>query len=317
MPRKIQLSIPEPCHEDWNAMTPAGNRRFCSSCSKEVIDFSGMSDAQLIRFFKEPRGSVCGRFQQEQLANELVIPPKRVPWLRYFFTISLPAFLFSCKSNRLTGEMAIKTELVKATTGLLVMETERNDPSLAKSEPLISARDTTSSLANVPLPKTRTITVKQNNTQALSLACPPEIMGDTILTKTLEEIVVQPYPPTVTDLLMAGGISYKVIQTTFLDTIKATVKRLSDSLASSIRLYPNPLLSGQAAKIDWNGSKPGTYQMQLVNMSGQVVYTGKVTVNSKSDLLTIHLPPHKPGAYVLSFQNTKAFLTYSHKLIIR
>jgi hypothetical protein len=39
--------------------------------SKNFIDFTGMSDAQLIAFFKKPSiGSVCGRFYNDQLERD-------------------------------------------------------------------------------------------------------------------------------------------------------------------------------------------------------------------------------------------------------
>ena len=95
--KKFELTIPKPCHENWDAMTPDDKGRFCGSCQKSVVDFSGMSDRQIAQFFKKPIGSVCGRFHNDQLNREIEIPRKRIPWLRYFFTIALPAFLASCK----------------------------------------------------------------------------------------------------------------------------------------------------------------------------------------------------------------------------
>jgi hypothetical protein len=63
------------------------------------MDFSGMSDAQLVAFFKKPStGSVCGRFVNDQLERDIAIPRKRIPWLKYFFQIALPAFLVSQKT---------------------------------------------------------------------------------------------------------------------------------------------------------------------------------------------------------------------------
>src|SRR5688572_19417853 len=113
MARKIQLSIPEPCPQEWDSMIQVADGRFCRSCAKVVIDFSGMSDAQLFQFFKEPQGSVCGRFHQQQLAKELVMPKKPIPWLRYFFTIGLPAFLYSCKPNYTNGQPLVEPETVE------------------------------------------------------------------------------------------------------------------------------------------------------------------------------------------------------------
>jgi hypothetical protein len=103
MSEKIKLSIPQPCHEDWNKMTPAAQGKFCNSCSKEVIDFTNMSDQQLVAFFKKP-GGVCGRFREEQLDHEMSIPRKRIPWAKYLFQVSLPALLFSFRAAAQTSK---------------------------------------------------------------------------------------------------------------------------------------------------------------------------------------------------------------------
>jgi hypothetical protein len=97
--KKLILSIPEPCHENWDKMNPVEKGRFCNACQKTVIDFSSMSDRELAEFFKKPQAAVCGKFDQFQLERNIQIPRKRIPWIRYFFQIALPAFLFSMKSQ--------------------------------------------------------------------------------------------------------------------------------------------------------------------------------------------------------------------------
>jgi hypothetical protein len=108
MSKKIVLKIDQPCHEDWNRMTGADKGRFCAACKKEVVDFTTMSDAQLAAWFKKPAGSVCGRLAPDQLNREISIPKKRLPWVKYFFQITLPAFLFSARSNA-QGEVKVRT----------------------------------------------------------------------------------------------------------------------------------------------------------------------------------------------------------------
>lgn len=105
MSKKLQLSIPTPCHEDWENMKPSERGRFCNSCQKQVVDFSIMSDRQVAEFFKKPStGSVCGRFMTEQLEREIEIPKKRIPWLKYFFKFVIPAFLVSIKTSALKAQ---------------------------------------------------------------------------------------------------------------------------------------------------------------------------------------------------------------------
>jgi Secretion system C-terminal sorting domain len=103
MSKKIQLNIASPCHENWDAMTPVQQGKFCGSCQKQVVDFSAMSDRQIAEFFKKPStGSVCGRFMTDQLDRAIEIPRKRIPWVKYLFTIALPALFFSKVSAQKT-----------------------------------------------------------------------------------------------------------------------------------------------------------------------------------------------------------------------
>ncbi|MEO7925061.1 MAG: carboxypeptidase-like regulatory domain-containing protein [Chitinophagaceae bacterium] len=103
MSKKIQLSIPTPCHENWDVMTPVEKGKFCGSCQKQVVDFSKMNDRDIAQFFKKPSiGSVCGRFMSDQLERDIEIPRKRIPWLKYFFQFALPAFFFSKASGQKT-----------------------------------------------------------------------------------------------------------------------------------------------------------------------------------------------------------------------
>lgn len=96
MAKKLQLTIKEPCHENWDSMSPADKGKFCGSCQKQVIDFSDMSDRQIAEFFKKPStGSICGRFMTDQLDRPMPIPRKRIPWFKYFFSILIPAFFIS------------------------------------------------------------------------------------------------------------------------------------------------------------------------------------------------------------------------------
>lgn len=116
MAKQLQITIPEPCHENWDAMTPVEKGRFCGACQKQVTDFTSMSDRQLAEFFKKPsNGSGCGRFLVSQLEREINIPRKRIPWLKYFFTISLPAFLLSLKPGtaRAQGVVLVNRKVVE------------------------------------------------------------------------------------------------------------------------------------------------------------------------------------------------------------
>lgn len=42
----MRLRIVQPCHEDWDAMQPAGQGRFCEVCTHPVHDFASMTERQ-------------------------------------------------------------------------------------------------------------------------------------------------------------------------------------------------------------------------------------------------------------------------------
>lgn len=69
------LSIPQPCDEGWDAMTPSEKGRFCGSCQKQVVDFSGLSDREVIQLIEQSSGKVCGRLHPQQLNRPMVFEP--------------------------------------------------------------------------------------------------------------------------------------------------------------------------------------------------------------------------------------------------
>ncbi|RYD89176.1 MAG: hypothetical protein EOP50_17920 [Sphingobacteriales bacterium] len=78
----IRLNIPEPCSESWQEMSPVDGGRHCQSCSKTVLDFTALSDQELISFFTSNRGTpVCCRLHESQVNREISAPLVR-PFLR-------------------------------------------------------------------------------------------------------------------------------------------------------------------------------------------------------------------------------------------
>ena len=97
MKTPILLHIPEPCHENWDAMTNANKGRHCQSCNKIVVDFSVMSDRQVLEYFKTTTGKTCGRFHDDQLQRPLIEPQqKSIKW--NYFIASILGFIMSAKT---------------------------------------------------------------------------------------------------------------------------------------------------------------------------------------------------------------------------
>lgn len=95
------LQIPEPCHEVWDKMETVPCGKHCNVCAKNVVDFTGFTDVELITFFtRYEQSSICGRLHQDQL-NRVLQPQIPAPsfrltqWQRIVACIlSLQAFTF-------------------------------------------------------------------------------------------------------------------------------------------------------------------------------------------------------------------------------
>lgn len=70
----IQIKIYRPCSENWDEMTPTEKGRFCQKCSKTVIDFTRLSDGEILDIINSQKGDNCGRFSKDQLSRPLVAP---------------------------------------------------------------------------------------------------------------------------------------------------------------------------------------------------------------------------------------------------
>lgn len=90
---KYRITIPQPCHEDWNQMTPTERGKFCAVCQKEVLDFTHLTDKELVQRLDTGK-KMCGRFRENQLnvdfhSMETPSVPMKKWWLGAASVLSL------------------------------------------------------------------------------------------------------------------------------------------------------------------------------------------------------------------------------------
>lgn len=97
--KRYLLSIDKPCEKEWNSMSQSDVGRFCSHCSKSVVDFTQLTDSQVIKILDQNSGKLCGRLTQEQLNRTIQIyEPKNTARL---YKILAGFFLFGISKNSL------------------------------------------------------------------------------------------------------------------------------------------------------------------------------------------------------------------------
>ena len=79
MATSSRISIPQPCAQPWAAMTPTTDGRHCAACATEVVDFTRLSDAEILAYLARQGGRpVCALTNATQL-----VPAPTTRWRRW------------------------------------------------------------------------------------------------------------------------------------------------------------------------------------------------------------------------------------------
>jgi hypothetical protein len=343
MSKKFQLQIPEPCHENWDKMTPVDKGRFCDSCQKAVVDFTGMSDSQLVAFFKKPStGSVCGRFYNDQLERDIDIPRKRLPWLKYFFQFTIPVFLTTLKiqsqenkllKERLTPNTSTTCDrIVYATAGMVSYSQESRkiigivtgDKGKGIPYASIYLKGTTKGVTcdstgffKIEVPQNENkIALIASSVGYLEKEKEMNIRKSNFIEIKLTtnaalsgEVVVITMGYTRKRLSTNGAISVK--KESYLKRIKECF------IKDSVNIFPNPVKAGNEIRIEWKKADPGIYNIDLFNLQGQLIHSATTDIFSEKNIVTYRLPMITAGSYILRLTNKNTGKRHSEKIIIQ
>ncbi|WDF80490.1 hypothetical protein PQ469_10780 [Mucilaginibacter sp. KACC 22773] len=111
MARTQSINITKPCHELWQQMVPVDGGRHCQSCCKTVIDFSAMTEAQVIGYLGRQQ-NVCGRFEDRQLIriNQQFQKKKPTPFIFFKRMGLVAAVLMAIPFARANAQKEYKME---------------------------------------------------------------------------------------------------------------------------------------------------------------------------------------------------------------
>lgn len=338
MSKHIQLDIPQPCHENWNKMTPSEKGRFCNACQKQVVDFTNMSDAQIATFFKKTGDSVCGRFMHDQLNRDMEIPKKRIPWIKYFFQFALPAFLIATKAKA-QGNVIVKRDttiypLSSEVMGNLMVAKCKTEPIAIKN---ITGKVIDDKGIGIPYAsifvKGTTIGTMSDSSGSFNLKYSGEkekivLVASYVGFQSVEQEIdikknSEPKITLVTQPFLTGEVV--ITAEVVVKTSKKKKKSIpmipnifKDTAFNNFKIFPNPVSAGTNLNIEIKEKiKEGYYTLDLINQSGQPVYQREIWIDEEARLLNIDVPFVKAGNYFITITSKKSGKRFTEKLIIQ
>jgi hypothetical protein len=105
------IKMDKPCSEDWTSMTMNEIGKFCSNCSKNVVDFTDLPDDKIFQIIEQTNGNVCGRFKEEQL-NRLVVQSNGYATNTHLSKLVAGMLLLSTTNNTTAHEQHSNIEIV-------------------------------------------------------------------------------------------------------------------------------------------------------------------------------------------------------------
>ncbi len=340
---RLKLEIENPCTENWDQMMPDEKGRFCLSCTKQVVDFSKMTDQELIRFFKQNRATeVCGQLSAHQLNQELIEPPRRRWLLPYFLRVTLPAMLLINRAEAQQASLSGDTTVVRRVSETADMKQLRllaadSAPVLIRGK-VVDHEGKPVAFASIKVVGTEQYSLADSAGQfqlhywgtglQIQLSCSALSFQDTVAVFSFLEdyqpytICLQPkeLSPVVvrsgsTMGLLRGFMGGIVVKRTYmpLDTLTNWFK----NTISKFRLYPNPARTLSAIKVELPAGYEGEVVLRLLSISGQVLQTQKYQGDKGVRLLSFPVPRVTAGTYLMQIGSITRKEWVSEKIIIQ
>ena len=319
MKQPLQLSVPQPCHEDWHAMTPQQQGRFCNSCQKTVVDFTSMSDRQVLDYFAHTAGNVCGRFCSDQLNRNLSVPAvssSKTGWKWLMAAVaSLSLVSRKVQAQVQSQETSVEQMTVKGDTILQGVQsakaiiikgrvTDKRKKPVEGASVMVNSKGTVTdsngnflvSYRDIPSSKSQlTISALGFERYELSLNSGSNNLEINVQLKD-DEI------GNITTGIVVVGYTKK--------SKKQPSKHPSDSVWSfknifsreQVSVYPNPCKAGQTLHIVIKDT--GNWHLELFDLQSKLYHTHNVKQHDGKQAIDVTLPANIPtGMYYIKVSN--------------
>lgn len=335
--QQIQLSIPEPCHQNWQQMTPTQQGRFCNACAKQVIDFSIMGDAEVLNYFSGLKSeNVCGRAFSDQLERTIAMPKYPRKKMFWYWNYAAMLFLFFSKSNTAKAQGAVKivnTSPSHLKAGdLKNAAAKREGAGIALSKIFIKGTITDEDGQPVSFASVRVVnknvgtSADESGRFSIELDRLDVTLHISAIGYEVEELVINDFADQHINLkknaklldkviitsssytqglirCTVGGVSVRVVNR---NIVKDTVKTLITNLTNAIKIYPNPVQKGNSFNLSLKLKMAGMHSIQITDAAGRMVLQKQI--NSITKLYTEQIPTNSSwsaGIYYIRVADDK------------
>jgi hypothetical protein len=356
MPKSLRLNIAEPCHENWQQMTPQEQGRFCGSCQKTVVDFTMMSDQEVLNYFLKANHDVCGRLANDQLNRELTITgkKKRFSWA-YVWNVLLATFLLTEANAQVKPKpkKPVKTivkekavvlggigwapiEPVDAVMAITlkgkVLDAETNQPLNGAS---ITIKGTGQSVITDTSGNFK-LTIEKKDSLVLVFSYIGYEEQSRVIAELsdwrhiqvslkpvysdLKEITVIGYP-IQGKMDLVGFISQSTCKkVTTVDTVKHFLWKslVPSAFKNDVKIYPNPIVRGNAVQVNLALKQAGDYKLEVLNTGGQVMLVQPLFMQTKEQLVNVYTQAHwSAGIYWIRISSAQTKNVYKGRFLVQ
>jgi CarboxypepD_reg-like domain len=351
--KQILITIPEPCHENWNNMGPVEKGRFCGSCSKQVVDFSMMNDGEMAAYLSSTNGKVCGRFNESQLNRTITKRQLRTNFLNQVWKLLLPGFFFSVKAmaqktnqaDKVPQDGIVRTNPKPMILGMVVKKITHDD-FLEKNKiitGIVTDEETGKPVTGV------SITLKGSNwgkvtdeDGSFAFNISKQNFSGVIIVSgagyIAEELTVKELIQADTDkktirLKRKVTVLEEITLTTTAEKLiklrlgginvvnkRTLLQEIKDSISytNQVKIYPNPVIPGGNCAIEISGVKKGGFMAQVIDINGKLIQQSQFYVPGEKYLFYLDLNAEViSGVYFIRIINAENNLIYNSRIVVQ
>ncbi len=347
MSASIHLTIPQPCHENWHQMSADEQGRYCNACQKTVIDFTSMSDQEMLNHISKSTTPICGRLGDDQIDKELSLVVKRKfpSWL-YTWNVFLAVSFGAVQSNgqskyqnidsaskqaRLTSE-SFKIGKVISHTGedkqaviWQIVDRSTKYPVAYASVTIKKKHYSLAADASGRFMLTRAMVGKSAKVEISAIGY-KQLDSNLHFSGTEQIIYMEPMVTEMKEVLIKvgatrrrtiyGGAIVMVRKDTILNKLAKECKEWIP-FKNDIRIYPNPAFKGSMINIKLALKKTGNYALELLTADGMLMHKQHIVMEVKEKMVKLPLPgSFVPGIYWVRISGVGDGKTYQGKMVV-